>query len=228
VIDLVALDMAGTTIDEHGAVYVALQQAVEAEGTPVTETAVQQWMGTDKREAMVGLTEAGGRPTPTGDEVERMYERFRSLLLDAYAATPPRPIPGAPEAFAALRARGVKVALTTGFSRDVADPLLETLGWTDGVVDAVVCADEVPAGRPAPYLIFRAMEKTGAVDVGRVLVAGDTAADLRAGTNAGVAAVVGVATGKLGFAELGGEPHTHLLASVADLPVLVAELSTPR
>ncbi len=43
-----------------------------------------------------------------------------------------------------------------------------------------------------------------------------------------VAAVVGVATGKLGFAELGTEPHTHLLASVAELPVLVAELSGPR
>src|SRR4029077_11596913 len=89
VIDLVALDMAGTTIDEHGAVYVALQHAVEAEGTPVTEDAVQRWMGTDKREAMIGLTEAGGRPTPTRDDVERMYERFRSLLARAYAAVPP-------------------------------------------------------------------------------------------------------------------------------------------
>jgi phosphonatase-like hydrolase len=118
----------------------------------------------------------------------------------------------------------VQVALSTGFSRDVADPLLAALGWDAQVVDAVVTVDEVAAGRPAPYLIFRAMERTGVFDVRRVLVAGDTVVDLRAGVNAGVAAVVGVGTGKLGFAELGRERHTHLLPSVADLPALVAGL----
>ncbi|WP_275003379.1 hypothetical protein [Promicromonospora iranensis] len=38
--------------------------------------------------------------------------------------------------------------------------LLERLGWQDGVIDAVVCTDDVPAGRPAPYLVHRAMERT--------------------------------------------------------------------
>jgi phosphoglycolate phosphatase-like HAD superfamily hydrolase len=70
------------------------------------------------------------------------------------------------------------------------------------------------------------MERTGVRRVDRVLVAGDTLADLRSGTNAGAGAVVGVAIGALGLADLGAERHTHLLPSVADLPGLVAALAS--
>ena len=224
-IELVALDMAGTTIDEHGSVYAALHEAVAAEGATVSDALVQEWMGTDNREAIAALVALGGGGTLDPAGVERGYATFRQLLEAKYRAEPPRPIAGVPEALATLRGSGVKVALTTGFARDVAEPLLAGLGWTVGAtVDAVVCADEVAAGRPAPYLIFRAMERTDVRAVDRVLVAGDTLVDLRAGTNAGVAAVVGVATGKLGFDALQAERHTHLLASVADLPDLVAAL----
>jgi phosphoglycolate phosphatase len=41
VIDLVALDMAGTTIDDHGSVYVALQHSVEETGAIVAEADLQ-------------------------------------------------------------------------------------------------------------------------------------------------------------------------------------------
>jgi phosphonatase-like hydrolase len=228
VIELVALDMAGTTIDEHGDVYVALHDAVVAEGAAVSDALVRQWMGTDKREAIAALVAAGGGPVLDGEGIERAYGRFRRLLADRYRARPPTPITGVPEALAALRSTGVRVALTTGFAGDVAEPLLASLGWRVGgdLIDAVVCVDDVAAGRPAPYLVFRAMERTGARAVERVLVAGDTIADLRCGTNAGAGAVVGVATGALSLGELGLERHTHLLPSVADLPALVAALDT--
>jgi phosphonatase-like hydrolase len=222
VIELAALDMAGTTIDEGGAVYVALRDAVAAEGVTVGDESLRRWMGTDKRAAVAGLLVDAGRPRPGAEDVERMYARFRDHLDAAYAEQPPRPIAGAPEAIAALRAGGTKVALTTGFSRDVVDPLLAGLGWAQGVVDAVVCVDDVPAGRPAPYLVFRAMERTGVVDVRRVLVAGDTPADLQSGANAGAALVVGVVSGAVPLDRLGHEPHTHLVDSVADLPALLA------
>ena len=227
-IELVALDMAGTTIDEHGDVYVALHDAVAGEGVDVSDDLVARWMGTDKREAIANLVVEGGGKPLDADGVERGYVRFRTLLRERYEAQPPEPIAGVPEALTALRAEGVRVALTTGFARDVADPLLAGLGWAagDGLIDAVVTVDEVAAGRPAPYLIFRSMERTGVRRVDRVLVAGDTAADLEAGTNAGAAAVVGVATGGLTTEQLGTHPHTHLLASVADLPDLVASLAT--
>jgi phosphonatase-like hydrolase len=226
VIELVALDLAGTTVEEHGDVYGALRDAVAAEGATVDDAVLRRWMGTDKREAIAALVAAGGAGLLDPPGVERAYGGFRRMLEDRYRARPPVPVPGVPQALGRLRARGVKVVLTTGFAHDIAEPLLARLGWRVGgdLVDALVCVDDVPAGRPAPYLVFRAMERTGVQAVARVLVAGDTLADLRSGTNAGAGAVVGVATGALSLADLGVERHTHLLPSAADLPALVAGL----
>jgi phosphonatase-like hydrolase len=225
-IDLAVFDVAGTTVEEHGAVYEALRAAVGAAGATPSAADVERWMGADKRAAIRALL-AGGPAFPgvTADAldaalVERVFADFRDRLDTAYRARPPAPMPGVLEAFGTLRARGIRIALTTGFDRSVTGPLLASLGW-EGLLDAVVCADDVAAGRPAPYMIFRAMELTGVTSVARVLVAGDTARDLLAGTNAGAAAVVGVLTGQAPATALGAVPHTHLLASVAGIPALV-------
>lgn len=241
-IELVALDVAGTTVEEGGAVYDALHTAVLEHGSGATSSDVQHWMGAEKRAAITALLAIGpGTSAATGDApdeatVDAAFVRFTALLHEAYRLNPPTPIPGAPEAFAALRAAGVKVALTTGFTRDVTRGILDVLGWTvasgpdqwlspEVTLDAVTCADEVPLGRPAPYMVHRDMECTGVLDVSRVLVAGDTVLDLRSGVNARAGAVVGVLTGKLGAGDLGRERHDFLLDSVADLPALVASLN---
>ncbi|UDM03854.1 phosphonatase-like hydrolase [Streptomyces longhuiensis] len=221
-IELAVFDMAGTTIEEHGAVYEALRHAVESTGVTVDAQDLQTWMGTDKREAIDALVRLGGG-TPDAELVERQYAVFRTFLKERYEVVPPQPIARADKALAELRARGIKVALTTGFSADVALPLLASLGWSTGEggnLDAVVTADEVVRGRPAPYMIHRAMEKTGVVDVRKVLVAGDTAVDLQAGHHAGAAIVVGVLTGQLPRTELELNPHTYVLDSVAEVPGL--------
>ncbi|PPK65742.1 phosphonatase-like hydrolase [Actinokineospora auranticolor] len=217
-IELVALDMAGTTVQESGAVYRALADAVAAAaGRPVPEADIRRWMGADKREAIAALL--AGAPA----EVETVFDDFRARLAAAYEAEPPTALPGVESALAELRARGVQVALTTGFSRDVAEGILDVLGWQVGAaIDALVTADEVAAGRPAPYMIFHAMEATGVLRADAVLTAGDTILDLRAGTNAGARYVLGVLTGAQDAETLGRERHTHLLPSVADIPYLLA------
>ena len=246
VIELVALDIAGTTVEEGGAVYEALHAAVLEHGSGATSSDIQHWMGAEKRAAITALLAIGAdtpsAPNDAPDDapddatVDAAFARFTALLQEAYLLNPPTPIPGAPEAFAALRAAGVKVALTTGFTREVTQGILDVLGWTvaagaeqwlspEVTLDAVTCADEVPLGRPAPYMIHRDMERTGVLDVARVLAAGDTVLDLRAGVNARAGAVVGVLTGKLGAADLGRERHDFLLDSVAELPGLVARLN---
>jgi len=214
VIELAVLDIAGTTVEEYSAVYVALEEAVrEAGGTP-TEADIQRWMGADKREAITDMV-------PDVSTVDAALADFRTRLAAAYAARPPHLLPGVGEALAKLRANGVKVALTTGFDRGITDSLLAVVGVDSTVVDAVVCVDDVAAGRPAPYMVFRAMELTGVRDVRRVLTAGDTVRDLEAGTNAGAGMVVGVLTGGLDATALGAVRHTHLVPSVADLPALL-------
>jgi phosphonatase-like hydrolase len=220
-IRLAALDMAGTTIDDHGLVYRALRQSVEETGAGVADDDLQRWMGTDKLTAIGALMELGGvRPSTTSAAVA--FERFRAILAALYRNEPPVALPGVEHALRELRSAGVAVALTTGFDDEVALPLLEALGWSIGSqVDAVVTTSDVPAGRPAPYLIFRAMERTGVDDVRTVLAAGDTLVDLRAARNAGVTAI-GVLSGALDRETLAAEPHDAILESVAGLPEYLA------
>ncbi|WP_258064430.1 HAD-IA family hydrolase [Arthrobacter sp. ZGTC131] len=157
------------------------------------------------------------------------YVRFQEILAALYAANAPVALEGVEDALRALKSRGIKVALTTGFSKDVAEPLLATLGWRVGdgeLLDAVVTSDEVPRGRPAPYMIHRAMERIGVTDVAAVLAAGDTANDLQAAANAGVTGV-GVLTGKLGAEELRRYPHHSIREGVRHLPGLVGAIGSP-
>ncbi|NNC10366.1 phosphonatase-like hydrolase [Planctomonas sp. JC2975] len=221
-IRLVSLDMAGTTIDEGGVVYDVLASSVaNAVGRPVPSEMLAAWTGTDKREAIIGLLTDLGADPGRADEV---FAAFSGRLDDAYAATPAQLFPGVRKAVRRLRKRGVKVALQTGYTRAVAEPLLVAAGWRIGEdIDALVTADDVTASRPAPYLVFRTMEATGVRSVAEVLVAGDTANDLGAGVNAGARYVVGVLTGAADAARLGRHPHTHLLPGVADIPALLQD-----
>jgi phosphonatase-like hydrolase len=215
VIELVALDIAGTTVDEGGAVYRVLAAVVAEHGTPASEADIRRWMGADKRAALAALTGDAGA-------TEALHARFVERLAAAYAAAAPRPVPGVPRALTALRAAGVKVALTTGFDRQVTDPLLAALGWRVGdQLDAVVCAPEVAAGRPEPHMIHRAMELTGVTDPARVLAAGDTVLDVRAGRAARAGMVVAVLSGAQTRAELEPEHPTHVVDDLGVLPDLV-------
>jgi phosphoglycolate phosphatase len=151
-------------------------------------------------------------------------------------------LPSAPEALrgveatiAELRRRRVRVALVCEPDRAVTDPLLATLGWTVaaapgaiGVVDAVVCADEIVAPPPAPYAVHHAMELTGTLDVRQVLVAGDSLAMLEAGRAAGAGWVIGVLTGAARRPELEAGPHDAVLSSVNDLLALAVPAAPAR
>jgi phosphoglycolate phosphatase-like HAD superfamily hydrolase len=53
------------------------------------------------------------------------------------------------------------------------------------------------------------------------MAVGDTPLDLQAGTNAGARAVVGVLSGASKRERLEPEPHTDIIASVAELPELM-------
>jgi phosphonatase-like hydrolase len=228
---LVVLDIAGTTVDEGQQVYRVLGETAKAHGANPTEADIARWHGSAKHEALQALlTTADGTP-PALELLAAVIDDFRSRLVAAYTEHPPTPLPGVPEALSALRGAGIRVALNTGFDYDIVGSVLSALGWQeDSVVDAVICGSDVPTGRPAPFMIFRAMEQLGVTDVARVLVAGDTPRDLEAGTNAGAGFVVGVLTGAGDADELAACPHTHLLPSVADLPAFFgigAEVGSP-
>jgi phosphonatase-like hydrolase len=132
------------------------------------------------------------------------------------------PIPGAEETFEFLRARGIKIAIDTGFDATIGGLIMQRLDWPGRRIDLAVFSSDVLRGRPAPYMIFRAMELLDVQDVHQVMKIGDTPSDLEEGFNAGCGEVIGVLSGAHTAATLGAYRHTRLIPSVADLPTLFA------
>lgn len=220
---LIICDLAGTLIDDGGAVLNAYRLALSSEGIPFSEADIQAARGGNKRAVLQALARRGfGAGAQAEAASDRAYVRFDAALTEEYSHGPLQPFDGASEALQALRAAGLKLASNTGFPKSLARLALGRLGWLEAPFDAHVAGDEVPEGRPAPYMIYLAMQRTGVTSADRVLVVGDTPLDLRAGSNAGAVGVVGVLTGTHGVETLGAVRHTHLLSSVAALPQLVA------
>ena len=94
--------------------------------------------------------------------LRRAHRAFREALIARYQeAGAIAPAPGALRVFSALRNADIRVALDTGFSRDILDTILTQLGWADGTIDCSIASDEVERGRPHPDMIFRAMRLAG-------------------------------------------------------------------
>lgn len=219
-IRLVVSDMAGTTVKDSGEVARAFSAALADHGIEASAAQINAVRGASKREAIATLVAPGNANEYGADasRVEAVYSAFKQHLQRVFTRDV-APVDGAVEVFTWLRARDVKLALNTGFDRDITELLIDALGWRN-VADAVICGDDVKVGRPAPYMIFRAMEATGTVDVQQVLNIGDTVSDLQAARNAGVAVSVGVLSGAHTREQLVRETHTALIASIAALPGL--------
>ncbi len=217
---LAIFDMAHTTVNDRDEVYRVLREATERQGAEYTDEQFRAHMGTEKKWAIRQLLDLGGLEV-TDELVEDAWRWFRAELRRTYTENPPVPLDGVEEMLVTLRESGVQIGLTTGFSREIVDLILESMGWTVGeTVDTVAAGDEVEAGRPEPFLIRRVMSDLGVTDPETVISVGDTSADVESARRAGVTSV-GVLTGHVTreqFSELGAD---HVLESAADLPELI-------
>src|SRR2546423_749814 len=218
-VKLVVLDVGGTIIQDHGEVPQAMQSALAKGGVKVSLAEINDWRGASKREMVRHFVELRTRPdVPRTALIETIYGDFNAQVNEAYAKV--QPIAGAENAIRAMKKSGLLVATTTGFDRQTLDLIFGRLGWHDDFV-ATVASDEVADGRPAPFMLFHAMESARVQNVMQVVAVGDTPLDLQAGTNAGLRGVIGVYSGAATEERLRQEPHTHILPSVAELPDLL-------
>lgn len=216
---LAVFDIAGTTVSDPGFVARAFAEAMTAAGHPIDEEAVRPLMGYPKPLAIARVIGAQVDPAL----VERIHADFVQRMLVCYREGPGvEPLPHVEATFASLRANGIKVALNTGFSRDIAEAIVERLQWGDRI-DALVASDEVPEGRPQPYMIRALMQRLGIDDPVQVIKVGDTEVDVNEGRNAGVGLNVAVTTGAFSRDEL--EPHRpdHIIDGLDALPALLAD-----
>lgn len=222
-LNLVVLDMAGTTVADGGLVEQAFAAAAERigaapESMPGMLDHVRATMGESKITVFRHLFGDEARAQAANKAFEVAYGE----LVDGGRIAE---IPGARSAVETLREQGRTVVLTTGFARVTQDAILDALGW-QGLADLTLCpADAGGRGRPYPDMVLAAFLRTGAVDgVRQIVVAGDTSYDMVSGARAGAGAVAGVRTGAHDEPQLTANGATHVLGSVAELPALLAQL----
>jgi phosphonatase-like hydrolase len=215
---LAVLDMAGTTVAVTDVVPAVWRASFQRFGLELSDAALAGVRGKSKRSAALELLDHAGGASALADDVYDAFQRELNVQLTNGVV----PIPGAARAISELRALCGRVVLITGFDRATTDRIMLALDWKN-LVDAVVCSDEVREGRPAPDLIHQAMQISACTDPARVLVAGDTVADLQAAANAQAGWIAGVLSGAHTREQLSQHRHDALLDSVADLPRWVAE-----
>lgn len=222
-IELAIFDLAGTTIADHNEVHQAFLSALRQNDIEVDPREIHAQLGSSKNETIRKLViQAYGPDDKYNEErIHRAYQNFQEILEKIYMEQGVRPIDGVEETFHWLKARNIKIAATTAFYRKLTTIILKKLDWHEGMLDTKVCSDDVIQGRPAPYMIFKAMEQTGVRSVHRVIKIGNTPVDLLAGINAGIRAVIGVLSGVHTVESLGAVKHSYLIPSVADLPKLL-------
>jgi phosphonatase-like hydrolase len=215
--ELIIFDLGGTTIRDRGEVPAAFTAALRDAGIPFDAGELAGWRGASKREVLRRLV---GRSADPMTDVEPVYRRFREELERRLDAAGELSLPGVSVALARLKAEGIRLAVASGFDRQVVERILAAVDWAS-LLDTWVSSEDAARGRPAPFMIFRAMERTGVERVDQVAVVGDTLLDLEAGWNAGAAYRIGVLSGAHDRETLGRGRLTHLVESVADVPDLL-------
>lgn len=216
-IRLVILDIGGTIIEDHGEVPNAMHDALAQHGVDVSFAEIGDWRGASKREMVrhfVELRKGSADPSLVG----AIYDQFVGQVNKAYEKV--RAITGAEQAMSDMRRDGYMLATTTGFDRPVTEAILGRLGWKHFFI-ASITSDDVVDGRPAPYMLFHAMEAARIDNVADAIAIGDTPLDIQAANNGGLAAAIGVYSGAATEARLRKEKYSHILPSVASLPALL-------
>lgn len=194
-IECVIMDWAGTAVD-YGcfAPVAAFVESFKAIGAPVSAAETRAHMGLTKIEevrALFAIDHVGadfrakyGREWGEED-VQECYKKFQDELfrtLEDYS----RPIPGVVDTISMLRSQGIKVGSTTGYTRRMMDVVIPSAAKLGYVIDNCVTSDNLPGGRPKPYMIYQNMCELDIASPRSVMKVGDTISDIKEGVNAGV------------------------------------------
>lgn len=207
----VVLDWAGTAVDYGSFAPTAVfMRLFEEEGVRITAADARSGMGLMKRDHLKKILrqpnvaqawQASHGASATEADIDVLFGQFvpmQMAVLGEYAT----PIPGLQEALIELRKRGLKIGSTTGYTRQMMDILAPAARQQGYSPDCIVCPDEVPAGRPYPWMCYRNAMELGVYPMNTMVKVGDTLVDIEEGRNAGMWTVGVTQTGNvLGMSE---------------------------
>lgn len=189
------LDWSGTTIDYGSIAPVKVFVGVFKHfGIEVSTAEARLPMGKYKRDHLKQMLEmpriaalwqnVHGQ-APCECDVDKLYAAFMPIqreVVPQYSEL----IPGVKETIEVLRERGLKIGSCTGYTREMVEPLLPLVAEQGYTPDALVCPDEVGAGRPEPWMCLENVRRLGVYPVCSVVKIGDTVSDIEEGLNAGM------------------------------------------
>ncbi len=225
-IQLVVFDIAGTTVKDRNNVAQTFQSVLLKNGFEAPLSVANRYMGYEKKHAIREIIEEVSPGTGVSDErVDTIHRDFVESMLHYYRTLETiEPLPHVEETLQALQAAGKKIAVNTGFSRDIADAIISRLGWKEkGWVNWIIASDEVAHGRPFPDMIRELMNKSGISDPQEVAKVGDTEVDIHEGRNAGCRYSIGITTGAYSRSELALHQPTHIIDDIREVIDLVNE-----
>lgn len=194
-VQAVIFDWAGTTVDLGCQATVEIfQQLFEEEGIMVTNEEIRRHMGTHKRDHIATMLaiesidqqwrKLHGSPARLED-VERLY--IASIpLQEAIVLEHGKLIPGVLDTMEMLAGRDILVGSCTGYPRRVMEGLIALAADQGYHPESVVCADEVPEARPAPWMALTSAMHMDAYPVQSCVKIGDAVCDIEEGLNAGM------------------------------------------
>jgi len=226
---LVVFDMAGTTIQDKSNVAEAFMYAMQKHGYPITKDQANKVMGYKKIIAINDLLQSNyaGSIVENENLINEIHDTFIETMIDFYEHSKEiLPMESAESIFKWLQENDIKVALNTGFTKQITDTILERVGWNDNsLIDFIISSDEVENGRPSADMIQAIMKATGISDVTTVVKVGDTEVDIAEGRTAGCGLVISVTTGSFTREELAPYQPDIIIDDLQELPAYIKSVA---
>nr|WP_319382548.1 phosphonoacetaldehyde hydrolase [uncultured Roseibium sp.] len=121
---------------------------------------------------------------PTVADVDKVYEIFVPMNEKVVADFADL-VPGAAEVVKTLRAKGLKIGSTTGYTRSIMENVLPKAAEQGYEPDNLVCSDDLPEGRPGPLGMYKCFVDLVAYPPAAVIKVDDTEPGIAEGVAAG-------------------------------------------
>lgn len=208
-IKLIVCDMAGTTVNEGGIVYKMLYKTIKDNSLKINEGDIDNFHGVNKTEVLNHFIK--NDPNFNNSNIlPELLKSFKNNLRNSYFNNDNISLihEELPELFNNYRKNGIKIALNSGFSKDIQEQIINKLNMNE-FIDDYISSEEVPNGRPYPYMIEELMKRHNITDSKQVIKIGDSTNDILEGKKANCFKSIGVLTG--------AETEEKLLNAGADL-----------
>lgn len=194
-VNAVVLDWAGTTMDFGCmAPAVVFVEVFKRKNVPISMAEARVPMGAHKRVHIQKISqldsvgerwqEVHGKP-PDDSDVDAMFADFVPLQL-ACLSNYSQLIPGTLDAVKEIRGMGAKIGSTTGYLKDMMEINMADAKRQGYEPDSTVCAQDVPAGRPYPFMCLQNVLNLQVSPMESCIKVDDTVPGIEEGLSAGM------------------------------------------